>query len=72
MSEVKLSKEVCKKCWQVYNREWMWVQEDDVAWKECMVWCPNRLSTSGMISVRGIPSYCPYRLEHIVMLESEE
>ena len=59
-----LSKEICKKCWDVTNSPWN--ERDEDRWERIgIVWCPD--SEEGYSKVMGNPcTVCPYTLEHLL------
>ena len=78
MPEFKLSKKVCKRCWRE-ARHCQWSKSQEKSWQRGFVYCGHHsfgkvfFDSLGYLSSRyHVPDGCRYKLEHIVMLESEE
>ena len=67
-----LNKEVCKKCFQkCANLEgWLqtWDYDDEHRWDLGEIGCP----CAGFVFIDRVPEECPYKLEHMVINDSEQ
>ncbi len=69
-----LNKQICKKCFMVEGFSWREVE--DKAWIRKEIFCPSRDKFGAVIYAgnridNGIPKYCNYRLEHMVINQNE-
>jgi len=75
----KLSKKICRKCWNERAREennnrLLWNEDDENSWKEGRVICSSQFTTwesaiNCEISTDQTPDCCSYKLEHVVLSE---
>ena len=63
-----LKKHLCVECIkQACTQENIWNDEDDLYWAEGFVICPKHVrKVLKWYLQNGIPTWCPYALEHIV------
>jgi hypothetical protein len=73
---MSLNKEICKKCINngrtrevlgeplLVRAAWQWNDLDENWWKDGRVVCPGNRQT--YVDNDGIPTWCKYRLEHIL------
>jgi len=68
---VKLSKEICKECWNKHsaNNEWLCWHDgyDDELWQSGYMWCRLDVCSLSSIRVDEVRDGCSYKLEHIVL-----
>ena len=82
--EIMLNIEVCKKCYHNHNIDW-WQGKDVLSLKTGESWCPAVhqhwfQGDGGMtnpkicfrIQTNSVPRECSYRLEHIVLYNTED
>lgn len=75
MSKIPLNKEICKKCHIKKFGDWgdTTFHNDDEYWEEGIVFCGmgqdnTRIQHEERTMIRnGVPPYCHYKLEHILM-----
>ena len=57
---------ICKKCWSTYSFPWAKDEELEEMWKNKWI-CPARHWNHTHIEIQGIPKYCPYFMEILVL-----
>jgi len=78
----KLSKKICRKCWNEFARSrnrvyLLWNKTDEYKWQRGKVFCWKKdvmhtKHPNFHIGLDKIPDYCPYKLEHTVLSEKPE